>query len=109
MWRLFILFFLALSSCEGSYVLTGTVYEQKGFSKVPIDSVSVKVIVGKDWFRGQTYSDTNGHFSKMNLSTPTKATYHFIFEKEGFKKDTLVRQGSRGRSKFLIEHAMTRN
>ena len=98
-----------LFSCEGSYILTGNVYENRNSNKFPIDSVSVKIIVGKDWFRGETYSDSSGHFSKMNLTTPTKATYFFIFEKEGFKKDTVIRQDSRGRNEFKIEHLMIRN
>ena len=99
----------ALSACDGSYKLTGKVYEvQPSLDKVPIDSVRVSVYIGGDWFRGKTYSDSTGNFSKMDLSTPTKATYYFIFQKAGFRIDTIIREAEKGRAEFEIEHQMQR-
>jgi len=103
-------FIFVLTSCEGSYTLTGTTYESSKSIKTPIDSVSIKVFVGKSWwFRGQTLSDSNGNFSYANRSTPSKATYYFIFEKHGFLRDTIIKEGSKGRSFFTIEHSMVKN
>ena len=109
--RILILVFIlpALLSCDGAYTLTGTVYEKNNSTDVPIDSVSIKVIVRKDWSRGQTLSDSNGRFFESGLTTPFKAPYYFIFEKNGYKTDTVFKQGSKGRSEFVIEHFMIRN
>lgn len=89
--------------------MTGTVYENRNSVKVPIDSVSIKVFVGKDWLRGILFSDSIGRFSKSALSTPFKAPYYFVFEKKGYKADTIFKQGSRGHSEFIIEHIMVKN
>ena len=109
--RILILVFIlpALLSCDGGFKLTGTVYEKNNSIGVPIDSVSIRVIVSKDWSRGQTFSDSNGRFFKAGLSTPFKAPYYFIFEKNGYKTDTVFKQGSRGHSEFVVEHFMVRN
>lgn len=110
MQRVYILLILALTlwGCDGSYKLAGKVYEEKASIRVPIDSVLIKVYVGRDWFRGQTYSDPAGSFNKKDFSTPEKSTYYFIFEKRGFKTDTVIKEGKKGKSVFEIEHRMFR-
>ena len=104
-----LLFFCAfIFSCDGGYHLTGKVYEIRETVGIPIDSVSVKVFVGKKWFNGQTFSDSTGFFEMSKLSTPFKAPYYFIFERNGFKPDTIFRKSSRGHSEFAIEQVLKR-
>ena len=104
-----LLFFCTfIFSCDGSYHLTGKVYEIRETVRTPIDSVSVKVFVGTSWLNGETFSDSTGNFEMSKLSTRFKALYYFIFEKNGFKPDTIYRKGSRGYSQFVIEQALAR-
>jgi len=97
---------ILLCGCDGGYSLTGHVYEEMNGFGVPLDSVSITVLVDNDWLRGQTFSDSTGSFKKMALSTPFKAPYMFIFEKAGYKTDTVRRQGEKGHTDFAIDHYM---
>jgi hypothetical protein len=109
--RIFSLVILAfvLSGCDGYYRLTGIVYEyQPELIKAAVDSVHIEVYVNKSWLRGSTYSDSSGAFQVSALTTPLKASYYFIFNKQGFRTDTVIKEGVRGKNEFNIEHRMFR-
>ena len=103
-----ILFLMLLTSCEGYYKATGTVYENKDGYKKPMVSTTVKVYCGPDLLRGATMTDSTGKYNVTGLTTPNKATYYIIFEKSGFKTDTIKIKGNRGKTFISLDQIMTK-
>lgn len=99
---------LLLWSCEGYYKAKGTVYENKNGDRITLDSTMVKVYCGLDWLRGNVRTDVSGKYELSGLTKPGKATYYIIFEKTGFKTDTLKIKGKRGKTGIALDHTMTR-
>jgi hypothetical protein len=98
---------LVLTSCEGLYRATGTVHADGSH---PLDSASVKIYCGDGWwFRHATVTDSGGRYSLGGLTTPFKATYYLIFEKPGYKIDTVTVEGSKGKTFITLDHTMTKN
>jgi hypothetical protein len=95
-----------LTSCDGLYYATGRVYYN---AEVPLDSTRVKIYCGDDrWLRGTT-TDSNGTYSMGGLTTPFKTTYYLIFERPGYKTDTIAIKGNKGKTFITLDHIMTRN
>jgi len=103
---IFLLFLLA--SCDGGYSISGTVYENKNNIKIPVDSVTIKAYVDKDWLRGQTLSDSAGHYHMAGLTDPGISPYYLVFKKNGFITDSIFKQGNRGFTTISYDHLMIR-
>jgi len=100
---------IILSGCEGYYFVTGSIHKNiEGYQK-PVALAVVNIYCGKNWLRGSTISDSLGQFSMSGLTKPTKANYYIVFEKEGFKTDTVIRKGSRGKTFIFLQKIMTEN
>ncbi len=98
----------SLTGCEGYYSVSGHVYETKNNVKTPLDSVAVKVYVGKGWLRGETFSDSAGNYHLSGLTSPMKDVYHIVFEKKGFVTDSIFKQGNSGQTIISYDQEMAR-
>jgi hypothetical protein len=99
--------FLALTGCEGYYSAKGTVYQNINGNKKPLDSTIVKVYCETDWLRGTATTNPTGQYVISGLTTPAKATYTIIFERIGFKTDTVKIEGNRGKTFISLDQTMT--
>ncbi len=106
-WQIFLIVLLiTFSGCEGYYTLRGEVFERQNNQLKPLPKVTISVFIGKDWRKNYAYSDSAGRFTFSGLTTPQKTTYTLIFEKSGFKTDTILLIGNRGKSYFTVNHTM---
>ena len=109
-WFIFLTILCILTGCDGYYRLTGTIYKYNDNIKIPLDSVSVQVLVGTYWLKGSTKSDTVGHYQVSCLKHPPKEYYNIVFSKHGFATDTIkmVVPWNWGTSIETLDHVMIR-
>jgi len=107
-WAITIITIFSFWSCDGVYFANGTVYDFSNEQKRPLDSVTVRIYCGRTWLRDSTTTNSSGTYHMGGLTTPQKAMYYIIFDKAGFKSDTIAVEGKPGKTDFCVDHFMKR-
>lgn len=91
-----------LSSCHGYITLSGNVNE----GGEALKGATVKLVSKKGTALGNVKTDESGHYEIGKSTTPMAGSYYVIFEKRGYKTDTVVVKKGRGFSAVACDHSM---
>ena len=97
-----LVFLFLLVSCDGYINLTGTVSEGGDALK----GATVKLVSKKGTALGNVKTDESGNYKIAKSTSPMAGSYYVIFEKQGYKTDTVVVKKSRGFSAITCDHSM---
>lgn len=91
-----------IAGCKGYLDVSGNVDE----GNEPLKGATVKVVSKKGGPLGSTKTDTAGHYQVGKSTSPMKGSYYVIFEKRGYRTDTVIVQKGRGLSAVSCDHSM---